>query len=246
MRWIVPLLVLALALLSAKEAFADPTSDAARIDAAKRHFDVARAQFTLGNYAAALVEFDAAYALDPRPLLLYNAGLAARSAGSIDVAQDRLRHFVRDALDGRERDDALVYLDELKTLAGRRDRREVGGATTSSPPIDTAPTPAAPTPAAPAASPLPPAAPSPSKTATPPAAGSIPPAKPLAQADVSAATVKKKRAAMPLYRRWWLWSAVAAATAGIAVGLGVGLAPKPWSPNLAPVSLHSGSLTLRF
>ena len=229
--------------------------DAARLESAKRHFDLARAQFTLGNYAAALHEFDAAYALDPRPLLLYNAGLAARSAGALDVAQDRLRRFVHDGPHGRERDDALVYLDELKERAAHHEAAtpppaaaEPATAAPSGPAEPATVAPAGPATPAPAAG-TPSAAATTSAAASPSAPTSHPTAAPLlppAAAPHVAAVANSKPAPTPLYRRWWLWSAVGLAAAGLGVGLGVGLAPRPWSPNLPPVKLHAGALTLRF
>jgi tetratricopeptide (TPR) repeat protein len=64
-------------------------------------------------------------------------------------------------------------------------------------------------------------APSPTPTA-PPAAVVAPQAT-----AVTAAPAPRKT---PVYKKWWLWTIVGVAAAGLAVGLGVGLAP-PSSPT---------------
>jgi len=85
-----------------------------RLEEARAHFELGRAQFKLGNAEAALRAFDEAYRLDPRPLLLYNAGLAARKAEKREVAIDRFRRYLRDQPRAPEREEVTRYLAELK------------------------------------------------------------------------------------------------------------------------------------
>jgi hypothetical protein len=47
----------------------------------------------------------------------------------------------------------------------------------------------------------------------------------------------------PLYRRWWLWTAVSAVAAGVGVGVGVGLTHQPREQVVTPVSF---GLTARY
>src|SRR5262245_58422218 len=82
---------------------------------AKRHFEAGRSQFELGHAKAALREFDVAYSLDPRPLLLYNAGLAARRAADDAAALDRFRRFLQEAPNAVEREEVRRYVSELES-----------------------------------------------------------------------------------------------------------------------------------
>jgi tetratricopeptide (TPR) repeat protein len=75
---------------------------------------------------------------------------------------------------------------------------------------------ASPAPATPAAEPTPPTA-------------EKPPAPPLA---VAPASVAQPPARTPLYKRWWLWTAVGAVAAGVAIGVGVGVAARPTTGNV--------------
>jgi hypothetical protein len=61
------------------------------------------------------------------------------------------------------------------------------------------------------------------------AAPSSPSPSPSSSADV------ERPAKPPLYRRWWLWTAVGGvAVAGIAIGLGVGLSARPTASTTVP------------
>lgn len=63
--------------------------------------------------------------------------------------------------------------------------------------------------------------------ATPPAT-----AQPLTPAPAAPAVASRAPASQPVYKRWWLWTAVGGAVAvGLGVGLGVALAPGPSAPS---------------
>ncbi len=49
---------------------------------------------------------------------------------------------------------------------------------------------------------------------------------PLAPAAATSASFESSHAKTPLYRKWWLWTAVGVAAAGLAVGIGVGVAAR--------------------
>jgi hypothetical protein len=58
--------------------------------------------------------------------------------------------------------------------------------------------------------------------------------KPASSALAPAATVARNSSASerPIYKKWWLWTIVGVAVAGVAVGLAVGLAPGPSAPSV--------------
>jgi Tetratricopeptide repeat len=70
-----------------------------------------------------------------------------------------------------------------------------------------------------------------------------------AQSPAIAATARTDRKGAPVYKKWWLWTAVGVVAAGAAVGLGVGLTARSGSstsiPDLGP-GAHTSSLMLHF
>jgi tetratricopeptide (TPR) repeat protein len=73
-----------------------------------------------------------------------------------------------------------------------------------------------------------------------PAAGTAPPSSPVAlDSAVLTATAPPPAVKRPLYKRWWLWTAVGVAAAGIATGVAVGVtANHPASTTFGPVVLQ--------
>jgi len=62
-----------------------------KIDRARAHFKAAEAHFDAGRWDQAAGEYQAAYALAPRPLLLFNVGSAYRRKSETTHAPDDLR-----------------------------------------------------------------------------------------------------------------------------------------------------------
>jgi tetratricopeptide (TPR) repeat protein len=87
-RWVGGLLLLALS-LSATGARADDTTTRARAA-----FERGRTLYAEGQYEAAAREFEAGFALAPRPLFLVNLGQAYRQLGNLEKARDSYRHFL--------------------------------------------------------------------------------------------------------------------------------------------------------
>jgi len=107
--YVLSLCVLVNALCAAR-AHAKPTIN----ELAKAHFELGRAQFKHGDYEGALREFDESFKLQQAPLLLYNAGLAARKAGHDAVALQRFEDYLKRApADAEERAEVQRYVDEL-------------------------------------------------------------------------------------------------------------------------------------
>src|ERR1700749_893608 len=103
-------LVVLVNVLCATRAQAKPTIN----ELAKAHFELGRAQYKHGDYEGALREFDELFKLQQAPLLLYNAGLAARKAGHDPIALRRFEDYLKHAPDdAAERAEVQRYVDEL-------------------------------------------------------------------------------------------------------------------------------------
>lgn len=86
-RWC--LLVLSLNVISASVAGAQTSAD----ERAQFHFRAGTSYFEDGRYAESAEQFDEAYRLSQRPMLLANASLAYERAGNLAVAIERMEAF---------------------------------------------------------------------------------------------------------------------------------------------------------
>jgi tetratricopeptide (TPR) repeat protein len=86
-------LVASLALASLP-AYAAAPADVLQDAAAREHFDAAQAAFDRDDYAAAIPELKAAYAIEPNPMLLYAWAQAERFAGNCARASELYRQFL--------------------------------------------------------------------------------------------------------------------------------------------------------
>jgi len=92
------------------------TVGAARADApgeARAHYHRGLALFNEGRFAAARVEFEAGYQLQPLPLFLFNAAQAARRDGDAQGALALYRRFVAADPQSAERAEAEAHIAEL-------------------------------------------------------------------------------------------------------------------------------------
>jgi len=96
-------------------------------EAARQHFEVGLTLFRVGRYADAAREFEAAYGLSPRSVLLFNAYLAYRDAGDLEKAVDTLRRFLEAEPDDPERERLEVRLRAMEASL-ERDRAEAAAA----------------------------------------------------------------------------------------------------------------------
>jgi tetratricopeptide (TPR) repeat protein len=133
--------------LCAASAHAKPTIN----ELAKAHFELGRAQYKHGDYEGALREFDESFKLQQAPLLLYNAGLAARKAGHDAVALQRFEDYLkRAAADAGERVEVQRYVDELHAAGVTEEPQTppvVAPPPVVTPPVTSAPVVVAPPPA---------------------------------------------------------------------------------------------------
>jgi tetratricopeptide (TPR) repeat protein len=83
----------------------------AAADEATQHFLNGRRQYDLGNYDAAVSEFQAAYESKPDPVFLFNLGQAYRLGGHCDDARAAYQHFIDTVDDADQKAKAQEMLE---------------------------------------------------------------------------------------------------------------------------------------
>ena len=96
-------------------------------EAARQHFEVGLTLFRIGRYGDAAREFEAAYHLSSRSVLLFNAYLAYRDAGDLPKAVETLRLFLQVEPNDPERDSLQVRLRAMEQSL-ERERAEAAAA----------------------------------------------------------------------------------------------------------------------
>lgn len=94
-------------------------------EAARSRFRVGQALYREGRFLDAAREFDAAYELSPRPVLLFNAYLAYRDAGDLAHAVPSLRRYLEEAPDAP---DVELLQQRLEALQARLDEQNASAA----------------------------------------------------------------------------------------------------------------------
>jgi hypothetical protein len=178
-----------------------------------------------GHYDEAIAELKAGYAIEPRPDFFYALGQAERKRGNCKAAIGWYQRYVDSGPSAQRTVATLVQIDRCK--------QEMA----SAPPGTTAP---------PQQQPhveRPPAVVEPQPSAPPTTATSEPP--PAAAAPARDAT---PRPSTPIYKRWWLWTAVAVVVVG-GVGAGVAVAltqRSTFSSTLPDLTWGTSALGVRF
>ena len=211
----------------------------ANVQRARRHFLDGKRAFERKSYAAALREFEAGYAIEPRPGFLLNMGHAARRMGDLGRAHELYVKFLATAPPPGERRAAATAVAEIE--------RELP----AEPPVSVAAPPAAPAGEAVSPAPVATVAAESSEVAAarePPAPESAPEAEaaPVRPAVSPMALHRRRlellpyRAVMedapalaahprasderapPIYRRWWFWAGAGGVAAGLATAILIG------------------------
>lgn len=99
-------------LLVGARAAAEPSAQAVR--AAKQHYTEGKKFQDAANYDAAVVEYEAAYKLAPKPVLLFNIGQCYRLKGDKERAIAAYEQFLAAAPDDPVAGDAREYVTTLK------------------------------------------------------------------------------------------------------------------------------------
>jgi hypothetical protein len=88
-------------------------SGSASTQRARRHFLAGKRAFEIKRYAAALKEFEAGYAIDPRPGFLLNMGHAARRLGELKRARDYYLKFLESDPPAADRRATIALVVEI-------------------------------------------------------------------------------------------------------------------------------------
>jgi Tetratricopeptide repeat len=183
---------------------------------ARADFARGDAAYKNGQYAQAVTEFEAGYALAPRPGFILNIALAWRKLGNLHKARAYYKKYLLIEPDSKFRPNVTALIAELDTALADEDRAAAvavstpanrapsggatGVATSAATPPTTAPSSALSAPA--------PAAPAPEVTLLAPASPSL-----------AAPTSTSPGSASGVYRRPLFWVAVGVVVAGAALGL---------------------------
>jgi tetratricopeptide (TPR) repeat protein len=212
-------------------------ADQGQLRKAKQHAHRAKIHYELGEYEQAAEEYAAVYRIKPVPALLYNMAQSFRRAGRFDKSRELYQAFLRQKPDPKMKgmaEAALREIDELIAAQGK-------GRNSRSAVVQLVP---APPQAAIASNPLragaaPPAASSPRVAPQAPAPARLADAPPPLVADPAATALALPLPppveSVPVYKKWWFWTAAGA----IAVGAGAGIALA--SGGHGPPQTHFGN-----
>jgi tetratricopeptide (TPR) repeat protein len=204
---------------------AAPESRADDVVGARAHFDKGSSLYDIGKYIEAAHEYEQAYTLKADPALLFNIGQAYRQANESAAALRVYRSYLRRVPNAPNRAEVERHIVALQRLTDEQQR------VASSPPTSTI----QPTEAAPRTE---------SKT-TEPASRPIEQEAKKAEPEVKAAepivvATPEPPPRTPIYRKWWLWTAVGVVVAGgAAAAIAVTTAPRD-------AAIPSGAINLTF
>jgi tetratricopeptide (TPR) repeat protein len=204
-------------------------ADAAGDKLAHAYLLTARDAFQKGHIEEALNQFTEAYRASGRPAFHYNIGICLERLGRTEEA---IAAFQRYLAEEPHPTDARSVRERIETLRAKLRAQRPPATPAASPPT-------------PAASPPTPAAPPPTPAAPPAASPTGAVAAPPSPAPAAAVALEPEPLTVrpathtPIYKKWWLWTAVGAAAVAVAVGVGVGAA---LTPNDAPVPANAYSV----
>ena len=121
---------------------AQPTDTLAQ---ARQHFQSGKQLFDAGDYRGAIREFEAANKLAPKPLLLFNIGLAYERLGEVGPAVQYFKAYLEQAPDAPDRSLVEIRIDRLQ--GGQGAAGQPGTGTQSGTPGTPVPVPGQPPPA---------------------------------------------------------------------------------------------------
>lgn len=196
--------------------------------ATARADDLAKAQeayhagsqhYDLGEYKEALESFKEAYRTREDPIFLFNIAQCYRQLGDKQQAIRSYRSFLNKMPDARNRQQVREMIAKLENQLAQEQSSKNG------PPQGTlVPNTERPAEAKPSAPREPTPAPAPETSQPPTETKPVEPQPAPAITSAPAETAESTPAYAPVYKRWWLWTAVGAvAVVGLGVGLGVGL-----------------------
>jgi tetratricopeptide (TPR) repeat protein len=172
------------ALLLATSALAGHTEEA------REHYEKATAHFAVGEFADAAVEYQAAYKAKPDPALLYDAAQAYRLANNPEKALILYRNYLQLYPNEPNIGEVRAQIEKLKDAIAAADKAKTAPPTGTNEPTRITPDPT---------------------EATKPA---LPPQPTTALTTESSTKTDHDQRPTPIYKKWWLWTAVGAVVAG--------------------------------
>jgi len=160
---------------------------------AKDAFKRALQHYNLGDFKSALDEFKEAYLDYPDPSFLFNIGQCQRQLGLKQESLLSYRAYLREADQPRNRDEVQNLIHNLAQSIHAEELARHGKPEGAMIPGDTG-------------------------TVEKPANG--PTATTSSPTTLTASEPPRRQ---PVYKKWWLWTAVGVVAVGVGVGLGVGL-----------------------
>jgi tetratricopeptide (TPR) repeat protein len=216
------LLALVIVFLGATARAQAPAATSDNVDIAKAHFNTGQAYYEHGRFVDAAHEFEEAYRLSGRAPLLYNMGKAYDGASDFADALDAYQRFL-DATprDNPDRDFATKRVELLKTLVGKiavADAVDGSTVTLDGKPAGTTPL-AAPLTVNPGRHQLQLAHEGYAtfRTAIDVPVGGTATVAAKQTESVKVVRVADTRAEKPVYKQWWLWTAVGGAVVAAGV-----------------------------
>ena len=187
---------------------------------ARAHFETANAHYAIGEFSEAATEYETAYKLKPDAALLFDAGQAHRLAGNHQKALTIYRNFLRMYPDNPNAPEVMKQVKREEEAIAADDKAK------KAPPTGTV---------APAATPAIAASPT-----TPAQATTTPSSMPAGKVATTRETAR------PVYKKWWLWTAVGVAVAAaVVIPIAVVETRPAWTDaTVGPGSTHG--LDVRF
>lgn len=215
-RWLAAGLV-AMVMTSARAVSAGNEPEDAK-HAAKARFMAGQKHYNLNEFPEALREFKEAYRLYSDPVFLFNLGQCERQLGHAEEAIRFYRNYLREQPKAPNRAEVERRIDELETVLKAKQAETEKAVVPAAPAETLAPPPnAVPVPSAPAPAEIPAGGagqPSPEAPPTNPAE-----AAPTAS-RIDLTTVPTPPAEpVPVYKRWWVWTAAAVVLVGAGIGI---------------------------
>jgi tetratricopeptide (TPR) repeat protein len=179
------------------------------VEAARAHYAKGKRLYDLGRFPEAAKEYEAAYQAKDDPALLFNLGQAHRLAGNHPQALLAYKAYIRNVPGAQNRREVEARINEMQVIVEHQTR------TNQSPPQGTI---------------EPRSLEAPSR---PSSAGATATSDP---ASSTTLTTSAPPAKTPIYKKWWLWTAVGLVAVGVGLGVGLGVEPKDPSPTLMGVT----------
>ena len=225
---VVVAVLLALSLSGRARAQDSSDKNAAVLEEARQHVAKAKVHYDLGEFKQAADEYILVYRLRPIPAVLFNIAQAYRQGGEYERARQFYKSYLRDSPNTKDKKRIEQDIKEMgELLAKEKKTRDAGPTGVTQPPEDSLVIPEEKTASAPRAPAAPPpviaAAPAQQKPAAVPSTAEPAPstvATPWASVPVAATSATPQPVVAqgePLYKKWWLWTAVGAVAVGGAV-----------------------------